>query len=82
MNLVTTAPLAEGTSLAEMAAFLRFMVSRHPVLRSPTEVARALEYVRDNAIKHFGRVTVDYSSASYPALVISPRTWLLRAAPS
>ena len=48
------------------------------VLRSPTEVAHALAYVRDNATKHFGRVTVDYSSASYPALVIAPRTWLLR----
>src|SRR4051794_21540414 len=34
MNLVMTAPLPEGTSLAEMVALLRFMVSRHPVLRS------------------------------------------------
>ncbi|MEU7874676.1 condensation domain-containing protein [Dactylosporangium sp. NPDC049140] len=34
MNLVMTGPLPEGTSLAEMVAFLRFMVSRHPVLRS------------------------------------------------
>jgi hypothetical protein len=34
MNIVTTALLPEGTSLAEMEAFLRFMVSHHAALRS------------------------------------------------
>ena len=34
MNLVTTLPLPEDTTLAEMAALLRFGVSRHPALRT------------------------------------------------
>jgi hypothetical protein len=34
MNLVTTVPLPEGTSLDEMVALLRFGVSRHPALRT------------------------------------------------
>lgn len=40
MNIVTAAPLAEGTPLSEMVAFLRFMVSRHPALRSTLRNAR------------------------------------------
>jgi hypothetical protein len=34
MNLVWPAPLPEGTRLAEIVAMLRFMVSRHPALRT------------------------------------------------
>src|SRR5262249_39654820 len=34
MNLVTAVPLAEGTPLEEMVAVLRFVVSRHPALRT------------------------------------------------
>jgi hypothetical protein len=34
MNLVTTVPLPEGTSLDEMVTLLRFGVSRHPALRT------------------------------------------------
>lgn len=34
MNLVTPVPLAEGTPLAEVVALLRFIVSRHPALRT------------------------------------------------
>jgi beta-glucosidase-like glycosyl hydrolase len=34
MNLVWPVPLAEGTPLAEIVTMLRFMVSRHPALRT------------------------------------------------
>ncbi|MBS2965451.1 condensation protein [Actinocrinis puniceicyclus] len=34
MNIVVTMPLPEGTPLAEMQAVLRFLVSRHPALRT------------------------------------------------
>jgi Condensation domain len=34
MNIVTTVPLPDGTSLVDMVAYLRFIVSRHPALRS------------------------------------------------
>ncbi len=34
MNIVVADLLPEGTSIAEMVAFLRFMVSRHPALRT------------------------------------------------
>lgn len=34
MNIVTPVPLSEGTPLEEMVAVLRFMVSRHPALRT------------------------------------------------
>ena len=64
------------------------------VLRSPTEVARAVAYVLGNYFRHaswgerIGRAEVDpYSSAAEhekawpgvdPPLVVEPRTWLLR----
>jgi len=47
------------------------------VLRTPTEVKRTLEYVRDNAKKHYGRFGDDYSSATYSELTLLPETWLL-----
>lgn len=34
MNVVVTMPLPEGTPLSEMVAVLRFLVSRHPALRT------------------------------------------------
>jgi Condensation domain len=34
MNIVVVMPLARGSSLAEVAAALRFMVTRHPALRT------------------------------------------------
>jgi hypothetical protein len=47
------------------------------VLRTPSEVKRALDYVRDNEEKHFGRPGHAFSSLAYPDLVAQPRTWLL-----
>jgi hypothetical protein len=34
------------------------------LLESPTEVARALEYVRNNARRHYGGIEVDYYSSA------------------
>ena len=34
MNLIWPMPLPEGTPLAEIVAMLRFLVSRHPALRT------------------------------------------------
>jgi len=45
------------------------------VLRTPTEVKNTLEYVRDDAKKHYGRFGSDYSS--HPELTLLPETWLL-----
>jgi REP element-mobilizing transposase RayT len=52
------------------------------LLRSPTELVRAIRYVLGNAQHHFGVRGVDpYSSASLEeteAVVSAPRGWLLR----
>jgi REP-associated tyrosine transposase len=56
------------------------------ILRTPTEVKRAIVYVRDNARKHAAergeayspRYVDPYSSAAVPAAVRPPQTWLLR----
>jgi REP element-mobilizing transposase RayT len=52
------------------------------ILRTPSEVRRALAYVLDNARRHFAaRALLDrYSSAAPDAAVAAPRTWLLRRA--
>jgi REP element-mobilizing transposase RayT len=50
------------------------------LLRSPTEVARALAYVRTNAERHYGEAGVDYFSserAEWRELLAAPVTWLL-----
>jgi REP element-mobilizing transposase RayT len=50
------------------------------LLRSPTEVARALAYVRANAEKHYGQRGADDCSsenAEWRELLASPVTWLL-----
>jgi putative transposase len=50
------------------------------LLRTPTEVARALAYVRDNARRHFGEIEVDYFSsahAEWQDLLAAPAGWLL-----
>ena len=61
------------------------------LLRSPTELLRAISYVLGNASHHFGARGVDgYSSSALPAdagELAAPRGWLLtvgrrRAAPS
>jgi len=49
------------------------------VLRTPSEVKNTLEYVRDNAKKHYGRFGADYSWAAHPELTLLPETWLLSA---
>ncbi len=52
------------------------------ILRSPTELVRAIRYVLGNHTHHFGEKGVDpYSSAALPkseAVVSVPRGWLLR----
>jgi REP-associated tyrosine transposase len=56
------------------------------VLRTPTETARAINYVRDNARKHaaergeiYSAGYVDpYSSAAHPEVVRVAETWMLR----
>jgi REP element-mobilizing transposase RayT len=53
------------------------------LLRTPSEVRRALDYVLDNARRHFGAraAIIDcYSSAAPGAEVASAHSWLLRAA--
>jgi putative transposase len=50
------------------------------LLRSPTEVARALAYVGGNARKHFGVMGVDYFSSDHSewtGLLVCPVGWLL-----
>ncbi|HEX4385356.1 MAG TPA: hypothetical protein VH083_20495 [Myxococcales bacterium] len=50
------------------------------MLLTPTEVARALAYVRANAEKHYGKRGVDYFSSDHGAwreLLAAPATWLL-----
>jgi putative transposase len=50
------------------------------LLKSPTEVARALAYVRTNARKHYGNIELDYYSSDHVEwrdLLASPVTWLL-----
>ena len=49
-------------------------------LRTPTEVRRALVYVRDNFTHHTGEPVVrdPYASASGEVALPEPRTWLLR----
>jgi REP element-mobilizing transposase RayT len=52
------------------------------VLRTPTEVRRAVTYVLDNHVKHSGgarRGPDFYSSAVWP-VVVAPKTWLLSSA--
>jgi len=66
------------------------------VLRSPTEVARAVAYVLGNYFHHAARwgavvagnevdpyssATARVCSGSDPPLVVEPRTWLLRTSP-
>jgi putative transposase len=50
------------------------------LLLTPTEVARALAYVRTNAEKHYGERGVDYFSSAHAGwleLLEAPMTWLL-----
>ena len=50
------------------------------LLKSPTEVANALAYVRTNAERHYGGIETDYFSSEHPEwreLLASPITWLL-----
>ncbi len=61
-----------------------------PLLRTPTEVRRALAYVRDNTRKHFAQfgrrlseTFIDvYASDAGVFVLPKPRTWLLRAGAS
>ncbi|HEY2030913.1 MAG TPA: hypothetical protein VGH20_17070 [Myxococcales bacterium] len=50
------------------------------LLRTPTELVRAIRYVIDNARHHFGQPDVNCSSRAPDAeeLLDSPRGWLLR----
>jgi len=53
------------------------------LLRSPTELVRAIAYVLNNARHHFGSTMDPYTSAALPpslrkALTSPPRGWLLR----
>ena len=51
-------------------------------LRTPTEVARALRYVRTNAEHHYGEGGTDFLSslaAGAARFVVEPKTWLLLA---
>ena len=51
------------------------------ILRTPTEVRRAVHYVLQNHTKHFGYQGGDeYSSIAHPQLIIEPQTWLLEQA--
>ena len=51
------------------------------VLRTPTEVKRAVHYVRNNFAKHTASRYVDEYSSANPAFVLpTPATWLLRRA--
>jgi REP element-mobilizing transposase RayT len=50
------------------------------LLKTPTEVAYALSYVRTNARRHYGKIEVDYFSsdhAEWCGLLVAPATWLL-----
>jgi putative transposase len=50
------------------------------LLRSPREVANALEYVSSNAEHHFGKLGVDWFSSQNPELrelLMAPVSWLL-----
>ena len=53
------------------------------LLKTPTEVARALAYVQTNAQKHYGReIEGDYFSSAHSewsGLLALPVTWLLNA---
>jgi REP element-mobilizing transposase RayT len=52
------------------------------LLRTPTEVVRALQYVRTNAERHYGERGVDSCSSAAPGmdvLVVGAETWLLRS---
>ena len=44
------------------------------VLRTPSEVRRAINYVLQNARRHYGLACDDYSTD--PTFVVAPRTWL------
>ena len=49
------------------------------VLRTPTEVKRAVHYVRNNFAKHTGARYVDEYSSANPAFILPrPASWLLR----
>src|SRR5262249_21956377 len=49
------------------------------VLRTPTEVKRAVHYVRNNFAKHTGARYVDEYSSANPAFTMPrPASWLLR----
>ena len=50
------------------------------LLKSPTEVGRALAYVRTNAQKHYGGIDGDYYSSAHSEwreLLAIPVSWLL-----
>jgi putative transposase len=50
------------------------------LLKTPTEVARALAYVRTNARKHYGKIEIDYFSSDHIEwgdLLAAPVSWLL-----
>jgi putative transposase len=50
------------------------------LLKTPTEVANAIEYVRTNAERHYGERGLDYFSsahAEWRELLAAPVTWLM-----
>jgi putative transposase len=50
------------------------------LLKTPTEVANALDYVQTNARKHYGKIEIDYFSsehAEWRDLLAVPVSWLL-----
>jgi REP element-mobilizing transposase RayT len=49
------------------------------ILRTPSEVRRAREYLLANARRHYGRAAADPFASRAP--VVTARTWLLRRAP-
>jgi putative transposase len=49
------------------------------ILKTPSEVKRARNYLLTNARHHYGRTTSDPFTSERP--VVAPRTWLLRRMP-
>jgi REP element-mobilizing transposase RayT len=80
----------QGLCIRIAKALNRMMGRRGPVfgdhyharlLRSPTELVRAIAYVLGNAARHFGRRGADPYSSRAPeaaAVLAAPRSWLLR----
>ena len=52
------------------------------ILRTPTEVRRARDYLLQNARHHYGLAHGDADAFASHSAVVAPRTWLLRRAPS